>query len=232
MPAPKIIVALDYPDAASALSFVRQVSPQLCALKIGKELFTATGPSLVEQLVQQGFNVFLDLKYHDIPHTVAKACLAAANLGVWMLNVHALGGAKMLTAAREAVNTVSGNKPLLIGVTILTSLQNTDLPAVGINGSAAENVLRLAELSQQAGLDGVVCSPQEVATLRSHCGTNFCLVTPGIRPVDYGVNDDQQRTMTATAAVHAGVNYLVIGRPITQAGNPSKTLLSLAQNIN
>ncbi len=232
MTTPKVIVALDYPNAKTALHFANRVLPELCALKVGKELFTAAGPALVEQLVQQGFKVFLDLKYHDIPNTVAKACRAAADLGVWMLNVHALGGERMLVAAREAIDSLSSEKPLLIGVTILTSLAAAELPQVGISGNIQENVVRLAKLSQQTGLDGVVCSAQEIALLREACGKNFCLVTPGIRPANYQAHDDQRRTMTPEEAVTLGVNYLVIGRPITQATNPSQTLQSICKTIS
>lgn len=229
---PKIIVALDYPDARSALAFVKQVSPDLCALKVGNELFTTAGPYLVKQLVHQGFNIFLDLKYHDIPNTVAKACQAAANLGVWMLTLHTLGGERMLVAAREAIDDIAGEKPLLIGVTILTSLAATELPPLGINGTTQENVLRLVKLSRQSGLNGIVCSGQEVGLIRQACDKAFCLVTPGIRPADYATHDDQHRTLSPTAAISAGATYLVIGRPITQAADPVQTLLAIRQSIN
>lgn len=218
----KIIVALDYSTAEEALNFVAKISPDLCALKIGKELFTAAGPQLVEQLVAKGYKIFLDLKYHDIPNTVAKACLAAANLGVWMLNVHALGGERMMRAAREAIDTYSGPKPLLIAVTVLTSHDDIELAAVGLNGAAEENVLRLAKLTQQAGLDGVVCSAMEAPLLKEECGPEFCLVTPGIRLTQ--TDDDQRRVMTPAAALAAGSSYLVIGRPITQSTDPAATL--------
>jgi len=231
MQPPKIIVALDYPDADSALAFTREVSPQLCALKIGKELFTAAGPHLVEQLVQQGFKIFLDLKYHDIPNTVAGACRAAANLGVWMVNVHALGGSKMLAAARAALDGLSGDTPLLIGVTLLTSLSADDVKQIGLRGGLEENVLALAKLSQQAGLDGVVCSPREVRLLRAMCGDDFRLVTPGIRLANHA-SDDQQRTLSPVEAIAAGVNYLVIGRPITRAADPKEALLAIYHSIH
>ena len=229
---PKIIVALDYPDAKSALKFANQVSPELCALKIGKELFTSTGPQLVEQLVRQNFKIFLDLKYYDIPNTVAKACRAAANLGVWMLNVHAMGGERMLVAARESIDSMAGEKPLLIAVTILTSFEASELLKVGITGSIQENVLRLAKLSLQTGLDGVVCSAREIVIIRKTCGKHFSLVTPGIRPFNYQTQDDQRRIMTPEEAVAAGTDYLVIGRPVTQTVDPVQTLITINQTIN
>ena len=232
MSSPKIIVALDYSDAVSALAFAKQVSPEVCILKVGKELFTAAGPQLVEKLVQQDFKVFLDLKYHDIPYTVAKACKAAANLGVWMFNVHAFGGERMLLAAREAVDSVVGEKPLLIGVTILTSMELGDLSTLSIGGTVAENVEKLAKLSKQASLDGVVCSSHEILPLRQVCGEDFCLVTPGIRPTDYQTKDDQRRVMTPEQAITQGANYLVIGRPITQAKDPLQTLIKINKSIN
>ena len=222
---PKILVALDYSTAEEALNFVAKVNPELCGLKIGKQLFTAAGPQLVEKLVGKGFNVFLDLKYHDIPNTVAKACIAAANLGVWMLNVHALGGERMMLAAREAIDTCLNHKPLLIGVTILTSHENVELATIGLSGSAEENVVRLAQQTQNAGLDGVVCSALEAPLLRTVCGSEFCLVTPGIRLEQ--VDDDQRRVMTPAAALASGSSYLVIGRPITQSIDPAAMLTSI-----
>ena len=231
MSIPKIIVALDYPDAKSALAFTNQVSADLCALKVGSELFTAAGPTLIEQLVDQGFKVFLDLKYHDIPNTVANACRAAASLGVWMLTVHALGGERMLVAARAAIDGIIGEKPLLIGVTMLTSLAASELGPLGMSGILTDNVLRLAKLSQQAQLDGVVCSAQEISMIREACGETFCLVTPGIRPRHYNKQDDQRRTLTPVEAMAAGANYLVIGRPITQASDPVQTLLTLRESL-
>lgn len=224
---PKIIVALDYPDAESALELVALLDPALCRLKVGKELFTVAGPQLVEQLMRHGFEVFLDLKFHDIPNTTAQACKAAASLGVWMVNVHALGGRRMMEAAREAL--VSFNKPpKLIAVTVLTSMAQADLAELGISSSPAEQVLRLAALAQASGLDGVVCSAQEAGLLRRQCGDQFCLVTPGIRPAD-ATADDQSRIMTPRAALENGSSYLVIGRPITKAVDP---LLALRQIVN
>lgn len=226
---PKIIIALDYPAAAPALALAERLQPSLCRLKIGKELFTASGPALLEKLMQLGFDIFLDLKFHDIPNTTAQACKAAASLGVWMVNVHALGGRKMLEAAREAI-AHSMQQPKLIAVTMLTSMAQDDLADIGINATPAEMVLRLAILARDSGLDGVVCSAQEAALLRKHCGDGFCLVTPGIRPAQAGL-DDQSRVMTPLAARQAGSSYLVIGRPITKAADPLQALLDINQEI-
>jgi len=226
---PRVIVALDYPEAAPALALVGRLQPALCRLKVGKELFTAAGPGLIEQLQQRGFEVFLDLKFHDIPNTVAQACKAAASLGVWMVNVHALGGRKMLEAAREAIVN-STKQPRLIAVTLLTSMTQQDLADIGINATPAEMVLRLALLTRDSGLDGVVCSAQEAALLRRQCGKEFCLVTPGIRPAQASL-DDQSRVMTPLAALQAGSSYLVIGRPITRAADPLQALLDINREI-
>lgn len=226
---PKIIIALDYPAAAPALALADRLRPSLCRLKVGKELFTATGPALVEQLTRRGFEIFLDLKFHDIPNTAAQACKAAASLGVWMVNVHALGGRRMLEAAREAI-AGSAHHPKLIAVTMLTSMAQEDLADIGINAAPAEMVLRLAMLARDSGLDGVVCSAQEAALLRRHCGNEFCLVTPGIRP-ELASLDDQSRVMTPRAALQAGSSYLVIGRPITQAADPLQALLDICRDI-
>lgn len=226
---PRIIVALDYPQAAPALALADRLQPGLCRLKVGKELFTVAGPQLVEQLQQRGFEVFLDLKYHDIPNTTAQACKAAAGLGVWMVNVHALGGRKMLEAAREAV-AEGAHRPRLIAVTMLTSMAQEDLADIGIDATPAEMVLRLATLAHDSGLDGVVCSAQEAALLRERCGSGFCLVTPGIRPAQASL-DDQSRVMTPQAALLAGSSYLVIGRPITRADDPLQALLTINQEI-
>jgi orotidine-5'-phosphate decarboxylase len=219
---PKIIVALDYPQAASALALAERLEPALCRLKVGKELFTSAGPQLVEKLQQRGFEVFLDLKFHDIPNTTAQACKAAAALGVWMVNVHALGGRKMMETAREALAN-QAQRPKLIAVTILTSMAQEDLHGIGIQDSPAQMVSRLAQLACDSGLDGVVCSAQEAAALRQQCGRGFCLVTPGIRPAHAAAND-QSRIMTPLAALQAGASYLVIGRPITQAPDPLQAL--------
>lgn len=214
---PRIIVALDFPSAEDALKLARKLKPHLCRLKVGKELFTATGPQLVEKLMHMEFDVFLDLKFHDIPNTVASACKAAAHLGVWMINVHALGGRKMLTAAREAIPQGSNTK--LIAVTLLTSIDQSDIADIGLQGKPEQIVMRLAQLAKDCGLDGVVCSALEATNLRQQFGADFCLVTPGIRPADSQVND-QKRIATPQQAISDGAHYLVIGRPITQASNP------------
>ena len=226
---PKIIVALDYPEAAPALALADRLQPAMCRLKVGKELFTACGPALLEQLMRRGFEVFLDLKFHDIPNTAAHACKAAAGLGVWMVNVHALGGRRMMEAAREAV-AQAARPPRLIAVTVLTSMAQQDLAEIGIGATPAEMVLRLAKLARDSGLDGVVYSAQEAALLRQHCGKEFCLVTPGIRPAQASL-DDQSRVMTPQAALQAGSSYLVIGRPITQAPDPLRALLDIHNEI-
>lgn len=226
----RIIVALDYPSGASARQFAGRVEPGACRLKIGKELFTREGPALVKALVADGFDLFLDLKYHDIPNTVARACAAAAELGVWMLNVHACGGQRMMEAAREALEPLGAERPLLIGVTVLTSMGDADLRQVGVPSSAEQQVLRLARLAQTAGLDGVVCSPREAAALRTELGADFTLVTPGVRPAGSAA-DDQTRIMTPEDALRAGADYLVMGRPITQATDPVATLTHLNQTL-
>ena len=219
---PKIIVALDFAEAKPALELVRRLDPAQCRVKVGKELFTAAGPALVEDLVKRGFSVFLDLKFHDIPNTVASACRAAAKLGVWMLNVHASGGRAMLEAAREAIPHAA-HAPKLIAVTVLTSMSDSDLAELGIAGTAEEAVLRLASLTDACGLDGVVCSARETPLLRESCRPGFILVTPGIRPASAAA-DDQQRVMRPADAIHAGSSYLVIGRPITRASDPLAAL--------
>ena len=227
----KIIVALDYADADSAKALVNRLDPALCKLKVGKELFTAAGPAFVESLVKQGYDVFLDLKFHDIPNTVAKACQAAANLGVWMLNVHASGGLPMMQAAQEGLDKAYGAKaPLLIAVTVLTSMDESTLHTLGIQRSLSDHVLALAKLTQQAGLHGVVCSAQESAMLKQALGSDFCLVTPGIRPADAS-QDDQTRIVTPKDALSLGSHYLVIGRPITQAADPVVALNTIIKNI-
>jgi orotidine-5'-phosphate decarboxylase len=226
---PKIIVALDYPQAQPALELIARLEPSLCRLKVGKELFTAAGPQLVEQCMLRGFEVFLDLKFHDIPNTAAQACKAAAGLGVWMVNVHALGGRRMMEAAREAVAS-SARPPKLIAVTVLTSMAQEDLAGIGITDTPAEMVLRLATLAKDSGLDGVVCSAQEAALLRRQCGSSFCLVTPGIRPAEAAA-DDQSRIMTPAAALKNGSSYLVIGRPITRAADPLLALQNISKEI-
>lgn len=224
-----IIVALDFPNENEALALVDQLEPGRCRLKVGKELFTRSGPEFVKKLVKKNFDVFLDLKFHDIPNTVARACQAGADLGVWMINVHALGGRKMLEAAREAL-PANGTNPKLIAVTILTSMGAEDLKEIGLNQSPAEQVKQLATLTHDCGLDGVVCSPQEIALLRESLESNFELITPGIRPT-WSVTGDQKRIMTPAQAMQAGGNYLVIGRPITQAENPMQALEKIEEEL-
>ena len=225
-PAPFVIIALDMADPEQALRFVEPFDPKQSRLKIGNELFTRAGPSIVKALVKQGFSIFLDLKFHDIPNTVVNACLAAADLGVWMMNVHTLGGCKMMEAVAESIQQYAGAKPLLIGVTLLTSLALKDTQEIGLASGIEAQVLHLATLAQRCGLDGVVCSPQEAKMLRTQCGDHFCLVTPGVRPQASPVQD-QVRVMTPKEALMAGSNYLVIGRPITQAAEPLKALQAL-----
>lgn len=226
----KIIVALDYEKEAEALALVDQIDPSLCRLKVGKEMFTTLGINFVKQLHQRNFDVFLDLKYHDIPNTVARAVRSAADLGVWMVDLHASGGLRMMEEAKRILEPYGKDAPLLIAVTVLTSMEDLDLLQIGINASPMEQVLRLAHLTHRSGLDGVVCSPQEVEILRNACGEEFKLVTPGIRPIgaDFG---DQRRVMTPTAAIRAGSDYLVIGRPITKADNPAEVLRSINTSI-
>lgn len=226
----KVIVALDYANAKEALSLVHQLDPTLCKLKVGKELFTATGPQLIEQLVAKDFKVFLDLKFHDIPNTVAKACEAASNLGVWMLNVHASGGTAMMQSALEGVNK-SKHNPYLIAVTVLTSMSQENLTELGVNNSLQTQVIKLASLTQQSGLHGVVCSAMEAEQLRKVTNKDFLLVTPGIRPANASV-DDQTRVMTPSTALSKGASYLVIGRPITKAPNPIEALHSIHNEIH
>lgn len=230
MSASPIIVALDFPNQEQALELVSRLEPGRCRLKVGKELFTRSGPELVKNLVKQNFDVFLDLKYHDIPNTVARACQAGADLGVWMINVHALGGRKMLEAAREALPATS-DSPKLIAVTVLTSMAENDLKEIGLNTTPAEQVKKLAGLTHDCGLDGVVCSPQEISLLREDFDQDFELVTPGIRP-QWSVTGDQKRIMTPAQAVAAGGNYLVIGRPITQADDPMQALAKIETELN
>jgi len=224
-----IIVALDFPSEKETMQLADQLEPSLCRLKVGKELFTRCGPSLVKQLVDKNFDVFLDLKYHDIPNTVAKACAAAADLGVWMLNVHALGGEKMMQAARQAMS--ADDSPLLIAVTWLTSSGQAELDALGIQSTPEEMVSRLAQMAKDSGLDGVVCSAQEAPMLRKNMGDDFYLVTPGIRLAG-AKQDDQNRVVTPEKAIADGASYLVIGRPITQAEDPCRVLGKIAESIN
>ena len=226
----RIIVSLDYPEMAQALALVQRLDPEHCRVKVGKELFTSSGPVLVEKLVSSGFSVFLDLKFHDIPNTVASACKVAANLGVWMLNIHASGGRKMIAAAREAIDQ-SSHKPLLIAVTVLTSMSDNDLSETGVSSSVDKQVLKLAVLSADSGADGVVCSAREVELLRQHIKRPVCLVTPGIRPAGSDSND-QIRTVTPGNAIKNGSEYIVIGRPITQAADPLQALQQIEKEVN
>ncbi|MCW8885253.1 MAG: orotidine-5'-phosphate decarboxylase [Motiliproteus sp.] len=215
---PKIVVALDYPSQHLALQMAARLDPKLCRVKVGKELFTRAGPAVVEALQTQGFEVFLDLKFHDIPNTTAKAVLAAAEMGVWMVNVHASGGRRMMEAALNELENFR-QRPLLIAVTVLTSMEAEDLNQVGVDCSPLDQVYHLAQLTEESGLDGVVCSAQEATALRQCISGDFKLVTPGIRPADAS-QGDQRRIMTPMQAVQAGSDYLVIGRPITQAQDP------------
>lgn len=228
---PKVIVALDYADESLAMEFVEKVSPELCRLKVGKEMFTLFGPQFVRRLVNAGFDVFLDLKFHDIPNTVAKAVAASAELGVWMVNVHASGGARMMSAAREALIRYGSDAPLLIAVTVLTSMEQSELAQLGVTGSLREHVLRLARMTRDSGLDGVVCSAQEASMLKGDLGAEFKLITPGIRPQGSDAGD-QRRIMTPAEACHQGADYLVIGRPITLSVAPAATLLAINQSLS
>lgn len=227
---PKIIVALDFPSQNPALALADQLDPAKCRLKVGKELFTRSGPDLVKALQSRGFDIFLDLKFHDIPNTTSAAVAAAAELGVWMVNVHASGGEKMMVACRERLESFGNDRPLLIAVTVLTSMSDEDLAGIGITSSAEAHVSRLATLTKNSGLDGVVCSAQEAPRLKAEQGSDFQLITPGIRPLtaDKG---DQQRIMTPTDALKAGSDYLVIGRPITQAPDPLAALESIHAEV-
>lgn len=227
---PRIIVALDFPSDQPALALVDQLDPAKCRLKIGKELFTRSGPELVRKLQARGFEVFLDLKFHDIPNTTSAAIAAAADLGVWMVNVHASGGEKMMTACRDRLEGFGKDRPLLIAVTVLTSMGPGDLAGIGITDSPEAQVSRLATLTRNCGLDGVVCSAQEAPALKAEQGADFKLITPGIRPLtaDKG---DQQRIMTPADALKAGSDYLVIGRPITQAADPLAALEAIHSEV-
>lgn len=227
----KVICALDTGDIEEAIAITKRLSPYVGAFKVGHALTLPNGLAVIDQLRDAGASrVFLDLKFHDIPNTVAAACAAATRLGVAMVNVHAGGGRAMLTAAREAVDRAAGAAqhapPLLIAVTVLTSLRDADLHEMGVPGTAAEQVVRLAQLARSCGLDGVVCSAHEAATLRAACGPHFRLVTPGIRPAD-GTPDDQARIVTPDAAIRLGADHLVIGRPVTQARDPLAALAAV-----
>ena len=226
---PKIFVALDFGDEDSAKTFVKKLSPDLCGLKVGKELFTSSGPSLIKWIHEKGFSTFLDLKFHDIPTTVKKACRAAANLGVSILNVHALGGSKMMEAAREGVNK-SDNNPLLVAVTILTSHDENSLKDIGIQGNLQQTINKLALDAARAKLDGIVCSAQDIPLVKDRLPVNFIFITPGIRLNDE--KDDQKRIMTPNDAIKNGASFLVIGRPVTLSDDPVKTLIKINDDIN
>jgi len=227
--APQVLVALDFADPMHALALADRLDPRTCGLKVGKEMFVVAGPEPVRWMIERGFNVFLDLKFHDIPNTVAQACIAATRLGVWMINVHAAGGRAMLLAARQAVRATTAargmQRPWLIAVTVLTSLDEPDLREIGF-AEGMQGALRLARLTQDCGLDGVVCSAREAGRLRAACGPEFLLVTPGIRPAG-AAPDDQARIITPERAVANGADYLVIGRPITQAPDPVAALAAI-----
>ncbi|MGQ7807279.1 orotidine-5'-phosphate decarboxylase [Hafnia alvei] len=225
-----ILVALDYADKNAALAFVDNIDPRDCRLKVGKEMFTLFGPQFVRELQQRQFEIFLDLKFHDIPNTAAHAVAAAADLGVWMVNVHASGGARMMTAAREALQPFGKDAPLLIAVTVLTSMEAEDLRGIGIEQSPADYAERLALLTKECGLNGVVCSAHEATRLKASCGQAFKLVTPGIRPAGSSAGD-QRRIMTPVEAAKAGVDYMVIGRPITQSPEPAETLREILKSL-
>lgn len=225
-----VVVALDYNNRDNALAFVDRIDPRDCRLKVGKEMFTLFGPQFVRELQQRGFDIFLDLKFHDIPNTAAHAVAAAADLGVWMVNVHASGGARMMTAAREALLPFGNDAPLLIAVTVLTSMEASDLADIGVTLSPAEHAERLAALTQKCGLDGVVCSAQEAVRFKQAFGQDFKLVTPGIRPAGSDAGD-QRRIMTPEQASAAGVDYMVIGRPVTQSADPAQTLRAINASL-
>ena len=224
-----IIVALDYAQMEDALELAGKLDPDRCRLKVGMELFTRHGPAVVEKLMGQGFEIFLDLKFHDIPNTVARACAAAADLGVWMVNVHAMGGNRMIFEAREAMDKCT-HRPLLVGVTVLTSLSDEDLRLTGVSGTAAEHMYRLTDMCARAGADGIVCPAEEVKRLKNVFASPFLFVTPGIRPSGADKHD-QTRTMTPAEAIHAGSDHLVVGRPITRARDPLKVLGEIEKEV-
>lgn len=227
-----LIVALDYANEADALDMASRLDPNLCRVKVGKELFTRCGPKVARQLVDMGFDVFLDLKFHDIPNTVAKAVLAAAELGVWMVNVHASGGSQMMQAAREALCTLpEDRRPFLIAVTVLTSMNEIELQAMGVNRSLDDQVLHLASMASKAGMDGVVCSAREAAEIKAACGDYFTTVTPGIRPAGASTGD-QKRVMTPAEAISCGSDFLVVGRPITAAENPMDVVRAIQLEVD
>ncbi|MDN3377492.1 MULTISPECIES: orotidine-5'-phosphate decarboxylase [unclassified Pseudoalteromonas] len=226
----KVLIALDYDDQQTALNFVKQLSPDSCRLKVGKEMFTYFGPAFVKELIDLGFDVFLDLKFHDIPNTVAKAVTAAAKMGVWMVNVHASGGVEMMKKAKQALEQFGDKAPLLIAVTVLTSMDEAELKRLGVEKTPAEQVIYLAKLAKESGLDGVVCSAQEAKQLKAELGEDFKLVTPGIRPAGSDAGD-QKRIMTPKQAIDDGSDYLVVGRPITQSADPVAVLKEINDSL-
>lgn len=225
-----IVVALDYPTMVQSIEMAKRLDPTQCRVKVGKELFTTAGPAILEALHKLNFDVFLDLKFHDIPNTVANAVSVAASLGVWMVNVHASGGRRMMEASVNALSQRADNKTLLIAVTVLTSMDQSDLVEVGIDLTPEQHVKRLAMLAQSSGMDGVVCSAQEASMLSSELGKDFVLVTPGIRPAG-SAQGDQKRIMTPSEAMAAGSHYLVMGRPITQAADPVNALIQVNKEL-
>lgn len=224
-----LIVALDFNCRDDALNLVDKLDPNCCSLKVGSELFTRFGVDFVGQLIARHFKIFLDLKFHDIPNTVANACKAAADMGIWMINVHASGGLKMMCAARQALDLYGADRPILIAVTVLTSFNQTELTAVGVSNSVIEQVTKLALLAREAGLDGIVSSAQEVKAIKAGCGQKFITVTPGIRLATDAKND-QKRIMTPQQAISEGSDYLVVGRPITQAANPEEVVAEILKS--
>jgi orotidine-5'-phosphate decarboxylase len=228
---PKIIIALDFHEQQEALRLVAQLDPKSCALKVGNELFTLYGPDFVQELIKRKFKVFLDLKFHDIPNTVSRACKAAADLGVWMVNVHAAGGVAMMQAASNALNAYGANKPILIAVTVLTSFTEKDLSKIGISRPLTAQAIELALLAKEAGINGVVSSAHEVPDIKRVCGESFITVTPGIR-LTSDPADDQSRIMTPKQAISSGSDYLVIGRSITQASDPLIRIHQILKDIS
>jgi len=229
MPDPRLIVALDFSDAKAALAFAHRLNPEQCRLKVGLELYTAAGPLFIESLMHLGFGIFLDLKFHDIPNTVERAVRVASSLGVWMINVHALGGRRMLEASRAALEGVH-QPPKLVAVTLLTSMDTATLAEVGLQGSISQNVLKLAKMVDECGLDGIVCSALEAPALRNTLRSQFCLVTPGIRPLG-SIPDDQSRIVTPAEAIALGADYLVIGRPISRAREPDEVIKGILMEL-
>jgi len=227
----RLIVVLDYPDLNSALAMAESLDSALCRVKVGKELFTRAGPQVLDSLKSLGFDIFLDLKYHDIPNTVAQAVQAAAEAGVWMINVHASGGPRMMSAARDMLDRFPPeSRPLLVAVTVLTSMGQQELNALGVSGSLEDQVIRLAILAKKSGMDGVVCSALEAGKIKQVCGSEFVTVTPGIRPAGSETND-QTRIMTPSEAIRSGADYLVVGRPITEAREPMKVVKKILEEI-